>query len=134
MIQDNIMSGIDKETDQVLISKRQGQIEAFKQGEYYQYWDVHCLCKDQFKEPDCKMRYSREANFQRKRFEWSNSISEWVSEHRQQQAISQPSPEDPFEPAPPMDDDDPFQGGFTTQTCKILQYFKLSYQIFEPFW
>lgn len=103
------MSGIDKETDQVLIAKREGQMEAFKQGEYYQYWDVHCLCKDQFKEPDCKMRYTREANFQRKRFEWSNSISEWVSEHRQQQAISQPSPEDPFEPAPPMEDDDPFQ-------------------------
>ena len=120
LIQDNIMSGIDKETDQVLISKRQGQIEAFKQGEYYQYWDVHCLCKDQFKEPDCKMRYSREANFQRKRFEWSNSISEWVSEHRQQQAISQPSPEDPFEPAPPMEDDDPFQGGFTIQSHKYI--------------
>ena len=66
--------------------------------------------------------FSREANFQRKKFEWSNSISEWVSDHRNQMVhstvVSSPISrhvtssrefnEDPFEP--PMDDpmDDPF--------------------------
>ena len=54
---DNIMSGIDKETDQNLVTKRESQIHQFKDGDIYKYWDIHCLEKDRFNEPDCKSRY-----------------------------------------------------------------------------
>lgn len=51
------MSGIDKERDLSIISKREGQIGQFKESEAFKYWDVHCLEKDKFAEPDCKSRY-----------------------------------------------------------------------------
>ena len=57
---DNIMSGIDKETDQTLVTKRESQIQQFKDGDIFKYWDVHCLEKDRFNEPDCKSRYRYE--------------------------------------------------------------------------
>ena len=79
---------------------------------------INCINKNKY----IKTLFSREANFQRKKFEWSNSISEWVSDHRNQMVNSNvaSSPisrhvsssrefnDDPFEP--PMDDamDDPF--------------------------
>lgn len=56
-ILDNIMSGIDKERDQGIVTKREGQIGQFKESDAFKYWDVHCLEKDKFVEPDCKSRY-----------------------------------------------------------------------------
>ena len=81
---ENIMTGLDKETDLKVVSNREASLDAFKKGDLYSYWVTHCYEKDVFTLPEATARYPREADFKRKRFEWQNAISDWVTNHRNQ--------------------------------------------------
>ena len=109
----NIMSSMDVEKDEKTVKARLDQIEQFQREKSYEYFKMHCENQDdpKFKQPDHNARYVRETHFQRKKFEWSNAISEWAENHRNQNTRRTPPPDedglyDDLEPM--MDDDDPF--------------------------
>ena len=109
----NIMSSMDVEKDEKTVIARKDQIDQFLREPSYEYFIKHCENQDdpKFKIPDYRARYARETYFQRKKFEWSNAISEWTENHRNQRTQRTPPPDDDGlydDLEPMMDDDDPF--------------------------
>ena len=110
----NIMSSMDVEKDEKTVNARKAQIDQFLRESSYEYFIKHCENQDdpKFKIPDFRARYARETHFQRKKFEWSNAISEWTENHRNQQKRPHTPPPDHDglydDLEPMMDDDDPF--------------------------
>lgn len=123
----NIMSSMDVEKDEKTVLARKDQIDQFKRESSYAHFIKHCENQNdpKFKEPDHKARYVRETHFQRKKFEWSNAISEWTENHRNQRTQHTPPPDedglyDDLEPM--MDDDDPFNPSHNIQPAQEEPY------------